>query len=249
MHLGRLAGRTAAVLTLTGVGFVGSMAAGGGAQAWDAAVWDRVAACESSGNWAINTGNGYYGGLQFAPATWTGFGGQEYAAYAHQASKAEQIAVARRVLFTQGPGAWPTCSVRAGLTKENGGADRYAQPEDSPAADPLVAKDPPTASAPIVTDDAVLADGTVVPARLVEDGVLGRATIRAMQDWLGVAADGIWGRQTTRALQARVGATVDGVRGRETPRKTQELVGATPDGIWGRQTTRALQHHLNQQAT
>jgi len=59
-------------------------------------VWDRVAACESSGNWAINTGNGYYGGLQFSPTTWTGFGGGQYAAYAHQATKAEQIDTARK---------------------------------------------------------------------------------------------------------------------------------------------------------
>ena len=54
-------------------------------------VWDRVADCESSGNWAINTGNGYYGGLQFSSPTWLGFGGAKYAAYAHQASKPAQI--------------------------------------------------------------------------------------------------------------------------------------------------------------
>jgi len=91
------------------------------------AVWDRVAACESSGNWKINTGNGYYGGLQFSPATWRGFGGTEYASMAHRATKAEQIAIAQRVLAVQGPGAWPVCSQRAGLTKANGGADRDAE--------------------------------------------------------------------------------------------------------------------------
>ncbi|MGB5952870.1 MAG: transglycosylase family protein, partial [Ornithinimicrobium sp.] len=91
-------------------------------------VWDRVAACESSGNWSINTGNGYYGGLQFYQPTWVGYGGREFASYAHLASKSEQIAVARRVLYTQGPGAWPVCSVRAGLTRSNGGADPNAQP-------------------------------------------------------------------------------------------------------------------------
>ena len=91
-------------------------------------VWDRVAQCESGGNWKINTGNGYYGGLQFHPQTWKGYGGGEYAGYAHQASKAEQIAIARRVLHAQGPGAWPVCSVKAGLTRDNGGADPGAQP-------------------------------------------------------------------------------------------------------------------------
>ncbi len=71
--------------------------------------WDRVAGCESGGNWAINTGNGYHGGLQFSPGTWSGHGGGEYALVAYQASKEEQIAVAERVLASQGKGAWPSC--------------------------------------------------------------------------------------------------------------------------------------------
>ena len=71
--------------------------------------WDAIAACESGGNWSINTGNGYSGGLQFHPATWNGHGGQQYAPYAHQATREQQIAVAERVLATQGIGAWPTC--------------------------------------------------------------------------------------------------------------------------------------------
>jgi resuscitation-promoting factor RpfA len=71
--------------------------------------WDTVASCESGGNWAINTGNGYLGGLQFAPSTWSGHGGGEYAPSAHLASKEEQIAVAERVLASQGRGAWPVC--------------------------------------------------------------------------------------------------------------------------------------------
>ena len=83
-------------------------------------VWDRVAECESSGRWDINTGNGYYGGLQFYQPTWVGFGGQRYAAYAHQATKLQQIRIAQEVLKVQGPGAWPVCSVRAGLTLSNG---------------------------------------------------------------------------------------------------------------------------------
>jgi hypothetical protein len=65
--------------------------------------------CESGGNWSINTGNGYYGGLQFSQQTWAGFGGTAYAARADLATKAEQIAVAERVLAVQGAGAWPTC--------------------------------------------------------------------------------------------------------------------------------------------
>ncbi|SDN84343.1 LysM domain-containing protein [Geodermatophilus sp. DSM 45219] len=71
--------------------------------------WDAVAQCESSGNWAINTGNGYYGGLQFSASTWAAYGGTEYAPNAHLATKAQQIAVAERTLDGQGKGAWPTC--------------------------------------------------------------------------------------------------------------------------------------------
>ncbi|GAA4708663.1 resuscitation-promoting factor protein RpfA [Pseudonocardia yuanmonensis] len=83
------------------------------------ATWDRVAQCESGGNWSINTGNGYSGGLQFAAQTWRGFGGTAYAPAAHQATRAQQIAVAEKVLAKQGWGAWPVCSRKAGATGES----------------------------------------------------------------------------------------------------------------------------------
>lgn len=82
-------------------------------------VWDEVAQCESGGNWSINTGNGYYGGLQFSQSTWQAYGGS---GRADQASKSEQIRVAQATLQGQGPGAWPVCGARAGLTRSNGGA-------------------------------------------------------------------------------------------------------------------------------
>ena len=111
---------------IAGVGIAGAATIAGGiataGSASAATVWDRVAACESSGNWHINTGNGYYGGLQFVQSTWVGYGGRAYAPRADLATKAQQIAVARRVLASQGPGAWPVCSRRAGLTRANGGA-------------------------------------------------------------------------------------------------------------------------------
>lgn len=78
-------------------------------------VWDRLADCESGGRWNINTGNGYSGGLQFAPSTWTGFGGREFAPVAHQATRAEQIVVATRVQAGQGWGAWPACTRKLGI--------------------------------------------------------------------------------------------------------------------------------------
>jgi resuscitation-promoting factor RpfA len=98
-----------------------------------ASVWDAVAQCESGGNWAINTGNGFYGGLQFTSSTWAAYGGQAYASQANLASREEQIAVAQKVLAGQGPGAWPVCSVRAGLTRANGGADSSAPAAAAPS--------------------------------------------------------------------------------------------------------------------
>jgi hypothetical protein len=71
--------------------------------------WDGVAECESSGNWSINTGNGYYGGLQFSQSTWEAYGGLDFAPRADLASKDQQIAVAERTLDGQGVGAWPSC--------------------------------------------------------------------------------------------------------------------------------------------
>jgi LysM repeat protein len=71
--------------------------------------WSAIAACESGGNWSADTGNGFYGGLQFTEGTWLGYGGGQYASSANLATPAEQIAVAGRVLAGQGIGAWPVC--------------------------------------------------------------------------------------------------------------------------------------------
>ncbi|MCT7357276.1 transglycosylase family protein [Streptomyces sp. 15-116A] len=95
---------------------LGLLATGGTAAAADGGVWDRIAQCESGGNWHINTGNGYYGGLQFSGATWRAYGGTAYAPTADRATKSQQIAVATKVQRAQGWGAWPTCSARAGAS-------------------------------------------------------------------------------------------------------------------------------------
>ncbi|MDY6049251.1 MAG: transglycosylase family protein [Corynebacterium sp.] len=78
-------------------------------------VWDSIAACESGGNWAINTGNGYYGGLQFAAGTWLAYGGGQYAPTASGATREQQIEVATKVQAAQGWGAWPACTAKLGL--------------------------------------------------------------------------------------------------------------------------------------
>ncbi len=108
----RIVGTGAALAVTTGIGLVSAPSA-------QADVWDRVAACESGNNWSINTGNGYQGGLQFTQSTWRANGGSGSPS---GASKAEQKRVARNTLKSQGPGAWPVCSRKAGLTRSNGGA-------------------------------------------------------------------------------------------------------------------------------
>ncbi|MEV5507222.1 transglycosylase family protein [Streptomyces orinoci] len=101
----------------------------GTAHAASVATWDKVAQCESSGNWHINTGNGYYGGLQFAQSTWEGFGGRQYAPRADLATKEQQIRIAEKVLAVQGPGAW-SCAPGTGL------ADDHADPFPPAPTDP-----------------------------------------------------------------------------------------------------------------
>jgi nucleoid-associated protein YgaU len=104
------AGATALALPIVGLAAV----APGTAEAATESQWDNVAQCESGGNWHINTGNGYYGGLQFAYSTWVNYGGQHYASRADLASKSEQIAIGEKVLARQGWGAWPVCGQRRG---------------------------------------------------------------------------------------------------------------------------------------
>ncbi|MCX4562868.1 transglycosylase family protein [Streptomyces phaeochromogenes] len=109
--------RASLTVTVGGAGMAIPLIGTGVANAADVDTWNKVAACESTNNWQINTGNGYYGGLQFTQSTWEAYGGRAYAARADLATKDQQIAVAEKVLKGQGPGAWPTCSVRAGLTR------------------------------------------------------------------------------------------------------------------------------------
>ncbi|MFJ6557980.1 transglycosylase family protein [Streptomyces luteogriseus] len=112
---------------------LGLLAATGNAAAADSGVWDRIAQCESGGDWHINTGNGYYGGLQFAPSTWNAYGGTAYAPTADRASRSQQIAVATKVQRAQGWGAWPTCSARAGASGGAPAADPVTSTERAPA--------------------------------------------------------------------------------------------------------------------
>ncbi len=111
--------------------------------------WDRVAQCESGGRWNINNGNGYHGGLQFSPTTWTSFGGNQFAPSAHKASRAEQIVVAERVLAKQGWGAWPVCSRKADARGEPA-TQRSAPKRDSVPTTPISDGSPATGGSYVV---------------------------------------------------------------------------------------------------
>ena len=99
--LSRIASVAAAAALAGGVSVTAAQSASA-----DDVNWDAIANCESGGNWGTNTGNGYYGGLQFSQSTWNAYGGSGSAS---SASRDEQIAVAERVLDSQGIGAWPVC--------------------------------------------------------------------------------------------------------------------------------------------
>ncbi|MFC5905633.1 transglycosylase family protein [Streptacidiphilus monticola] len=119
----RIATRLLATVGVAGAGVAVPFVAATSAHAASVSTWDKVAQCESTGNWSINTGNGYYGGLQFSASTWAAYGGTQYASTADRATKAQQIAVAEKVLASQGPGAWPVCGPRAGLSQNSGSPD------------------------------------------------------------------------------------------------------------------------------
>ncbi|MEU4120267.1 FG-GAP-like repeat-containing protein [Kitasatospora sp. NPDC028055] len=120
------------VLSLAPLGLAGT------ADAASVSTWDKVAACESSGNWSINTGNGYYGGLQISEDNWRHYGGTQYAAYPHQATKKEQILIAEKILADQGAGAWG-CSPGTGLSTDH--ADPYPAGPSDPGMTNLTAGD------------------------------------------------------------------------------------------------------------
>ena len=153
-----------------------------------------------------------------------------YASRADLASRGAQIAVAQKVLASQGPGAWPVCSVKAGLGRGNGGSVSSVSRS--------------------TTRSPIKAHGTNAAyhgGRLAVDGVMGPNTTRALQRWVGTSADGVFGPQSARALQRKVGVHADGKVGRNTVRALQARIGASHDGAshLNAHTVRALQSYLN----
>ncbi|GGZ23993.1 transglycosylase [Streptomyces inusitatus] len=117
---------------VTGAAVAAPLIGASTASAATAAEWDKVAQCESGGNWSINTGNGYYGGLQFSASTWAAYGGTAYAPTADKATKAQQIQTAEKVLAGQGKGAWPSCGVGLSNTPYTGTTPAPAPVKQAP---------------------------------------------------------------------------------------------------------------------
>lgn len=118
--------RALATSVVIGLGLALPLTLSSNASAASVDTWDKVAKCESTNNWNINSGNGYFGGLQFSQSTWAAYGGTAYAPRADLATKEQQIRIAEKVLAGQGPQAWPVCSVQAGLSR--GGPAPYSAP-------------------------------------------------------------------------------------------------------------------------
>ncbi|MFD9978272.1 transglycosylase family protein [Streptomyces sp. NPDC059017] len=129
--------RVATLAGVAGAAIAAPLMASGTASAATASEWDAVAQCESGGNWSINTGNGYYGGLQFSASTWAAYGGTAFASTADKASKAQQIQIAEKVLAGQGKGAWPNCGTGLSNASYDGAAPaapKAAEPKARPSA-------------------------------------------------------------------------------------------------------------------
>jgi peptidoglycan hydrolase-like protein with peptidoglycan-binding domain len=228
--------RRVAVAATGAVGVLGAgilpFALAAPAHAASSGTWQRLAQCESSGNWHINSGNGFYGGLQFTQGTWEGYGGTQYAPRADLASEGQQIAIAQNVLAGQGWGAWPACSDALGLSGGGGQAaaapapapEQTAAPASAPAqsatsvqpASTSHAASPPTVVAPGV--DAPAYHGKLLTTKLVDQQ---RADVSHWQQRMAdrgwdILVDGYYGPQSqhiAREFQAQKGLTVDGIVG------------------------------------
>jgi len=179
---------------LAGIGVAGAATILGGVATANTAragsVWDAVAACESGGNWAINTGNGFYGGLQFTHSTWVGYGGGAFASNANLASRDQQITIAQKVLAGQGPGAWPVCSVKAGLTRASGGASTVAAaPVAAPQVSRSTTRTAPKAVAPRVVAPKAVAPKAIAPKAPVKEAAPQAAPVTAGQAFTVKAGD------------------------------------------------------------
>ena len=259
--------RTAVTLAGGAVVATGMLATGTAANA--AGGWDEVAQCEASGDWSINTGNGYYGGLQFSQSSWVAAGGLQYAERADLASKSQQIAAGEKLLEMQGPGAWPNCGVH--LT---GGADTSGAPEGEQSQDegeqeqgeqqeqqpreddgatrdeqreqPAEQEQPQEQQAPQQQEQAPQqqdSSGGSEPS----NAPAGEPGSKATGD-LSVAGtlevDGKMGPKTVTALQDWLGVEQTGEMDEATTLALQKWANTGQDGVIGEDTVAGLQHEI-----
>jgi resuscitation-promoting factor RpfA len=125
--------RIAATTVSVGAAVAAPVLTAGSAHAATDETWNRLAQCESGGDWHIDTGNGYYGGVQFSDETWDAYGGERFASTADEATREQQILIAEKVLDAQGWGAWPACSSELGLDSSDAAGD----PSRSGAREPI----------------------------------------------------------------------------------------------------------------
>ncbi|QGV80237.1 transglycosylase family protein [Streptomyces ficellus] len=179
--------RFAAFAGITGAAVAAPLMGATTASAATTAEWDQVAQCESGGDWSINTGNGYYGGLQFSASTWAAYGGTAYAQTADQASKAQQIEIGEKVLAGQGKGAWPSCGVGLSNAANDGAAAEPAQPKvEREAEQPTTRSEQRTA--PKAEEKAAPKTVTTPTGKKVEKGD-GEYKVKAGDTLSTIAAD------------------------------------------------------------
>lgn len=227
--------------------------------------WDEVAACESGGDWSINTGNGYYGGLQFADRTWDAYGGEQYASTADQATKSQQIAIGERVLEGQGAGAWPNCGGPLSGGADTSGAPAAEEQEEAPeqeqqAPEPRESDQQANRSTERESTEPQgdwSCDGDGIADNCDENGFTketekkqqsqGEPGSKATGD-LSVAGtlevDGKMGPKTITALQDWLGVEQTGELDEETTLALQAWAKTSQDGVIGEDTVAGLQHEV-----
>jgi LysM repeat protein len=211
--------------TVVGLGVLSSPA-----QAATTHDWTGVAQCESGGNWGINTGNGYYGGLQFSQATWAGFGGTTLAPRADLATSAEQVEIAENVLAEQGIGAWPTCGRKLTGGSTAGVAEAPARTPAPAAGQPsaLPATTPAGNAAP--EGDYTVQRGDTVVKIAAAHGQSWRGLYQRNVDVIGANPDLITPGQvlvTSASAQAAPAAAVPAVAASPVVAKATAVVTAT----------------------
>ena len=232
--------------------------------------WDEVAACESGGDWSINTGNGYYGGLQFSDRTWDAYGGEQYASTADQATKSQQIAIGERVLEGQGAGAWPNCGGPLSGGADTSGAPAAEEQEEAPeqeqqAPEPRESDQQANRSTERESTEPQgdwSCDGDGIADNCDENGFTketetkqeqpkqesqGETGSQATGD-LSVAGtlevDGKMGPKTITALQDWLGVEQTGEMDEETTLALQAWAKTSQDGVIGEDTVAGLQHEV-----